>query len=415
MNVTMKYFFLACLLTWPIIGHAKEWRGIVPLHSTRADVERSLGPASKDSNNVVTRHETKDEEVRVQYSTGEPCGTGWPGIWRIPAGTVVTISVYPKEEVRFTELLLDESRYKKTDNEGHGPPYVYYTNEEEGIQYEVTQGLVMAIRYLPASRDNHLRCPTGNAGPIPTSFNARGWRDIVPLQSTRPEVERLLGQPRLLGGVNTYDFTNETVDIFYLKRSCRIDSQGWNVPVNTVTSVRIEPKKKVRLSETQWDLSKFRKEPGSFDNPSYFLFINEEDGLTLSAFGDVLEAYSYGPRRSDRGKRCPNYSVAEEQRLRNCDPITFLVECSSEEITVGQPVSCHAWFGAAPLNFSPTIQWSVSNDASFVPDGKGIKVSARNSKARTILVVGEVKSPNICMRSSSIALRVRAKDRATKP
>jgi hypothetical protein len=243
---------------------------------------------------------------------------------------------------------------------------------------------------------------------------AQAWRQIRPLRTSRRQVERLLGQPKVIGGVSTYDFTSETVSIFYQKRSCRIDSQGWNVRVNTVTSVQIKPKKKIRLSETQWDLSKFRKEQGSFDNPSYLLFRNEEDGITLSAFDDVLESYSYGPKRSDRAKRCPNYSVAEEKRLRDCDPIVFLIACSSEEMTIGQPVFCHLEFDSTPDNFSPTIDWSVSKNASLVRDGKGILVSARNSKARTILVIGEVKSPNICMRSSSITLQVKTKSKGNK-
>lgn len=235
---------------------------------------------------------------------------------------------------------------------------------------------------------------------------AQAWRQIRPLRTSRKQVEKLLGRPKIVGGVSTYDFANETVGVFYLKRSCRIDPQGWNVPVSTVTSVRIELKKKIRLSETQWDLSKFRKEPGSFDNPSYLLFVNEEDGVTLSVFDNVLEAYSYGPRRSDQAKRCLGYSVAEEQRLRDCMPYLFFVECSSEGISIGQPVSCSARF-EAPLGFSPTIDWSVSKNASFVRDGEGIRVSARNPKARIILVTGRVTSPNICTKTATTALHVR--------
>src|SRR6266853_2679177 len=146
---------------------------------------------------------------------------------------------------------------------------------------------------------------------------AQAWRQIRPLRTSRKQVQRLLGHPKVVGAVSTYDFANEKISVFYLKHSCRFDPQGWNLPANIVTSVRIEPKKRMRLSETKWDLSKFRKEPGAFDNPSYSLFVNEGDGVTLSVIDDVLEAYSYVPRRSDKTKRCPEYSVAEEQRLRD--------------------------------------------------------------------------------------------------
>src|SRR5438067_13503857 len=84
---------------------------------------------------------------------------------------------------------------------------------------------------------------------------AQAWRQIQPLRTSRKQVERLLGRPKMIGGVDTYDFTDEKVSIFYSKRSCGVYSQGWNVRVNTVTSVQIEPKKKTLLSETPWDLS----------------------------------------------------------------------------------------------------------------------------------------------------------------
>lgn len=238
---------------------------------------------------------------------------------------------------------------------------------------------------------------------------AQAWRQIRPLRTSRKQVEKVLGRPKVIGGVSSFDFANETIDVFYLKRSCRFERQGWNVPVDTVTSVRIAPKKKVRLSETQWDLSKFRKELGSFDNPSHSLFVNEEDGVTLSVIDGVLDSYSFGPRRRDKKKRCPGYSIAEEQRLRDCMPIVLLVECSSEEISIVRPVSCRARFVSAPLDFSPTIDWSVSKNASFVREGQEIKVSIKNSNARTIFVTGRVTSPNICWRVASAPLHVEQK------
>jgi len=147
------------LLVIASLADAKEWHGIVPLHSSRADVERILGPAKDPTKEHVSKHETENEEVTVEYSTGLPCGAGWPGVWRVPRGTVINIIVHPKKELRFADLHLDERQYKKTDNEGHGPPYFYYTDEKEGIQYEVIQGLVMTTTYFHAAKDNNLRCP----------------------------------------------------------------------------------------------------------------------------------------------------------------------------------------------------------------------------------------------------------------
>ena len=45
----------------------------------------------------------------------------------------------------------------------------YYTNEGEGIQYEVVQGVVRAITYFPASGDERLRCSVAPKPPCPTN------------------------------------------------------------------------------------------------------------------------------------------------------------------------------------------------------------------------------------------------------
>src|ERR1700737_317169 len=42
------------------------------------------------------------------------------------------------------------------------------------------------------------------------------------------------------------------------------------------------PKKKRILSDLKLDLSKFTKEPGDYDVPSHFYYINELDGFSIS-------------------------------------------------------------------------------------------------------------------------------------
>ena len=143
------------------LSHGKEWNGIAPLHSTRADVERLLGPPVERDNELMSVYKLEREVVVVEYAAGPPCGTDGFHIWQVPRGTVLSIRVAPKAQLLFPDLHLDVSKYKVTDG-GHVPGYSYYTDETEGIQYEVTQGLVMNITYFPAAKDNHLRC----AGPV---------------------------------------------------------------------------------------------------------------------------------------------------------------------------------------------------------------------------------------------------------
>lgn len=61
---------IAILIIGPFVTvvKAKEWRGIVPLRSTRADVERLLGDDSEKK--PLTTYQTKQEAVSVLYASG---------------------------------------------------------------------------------------------------------------------------------------------------------------------------------------------------------------------------------------------------------------------------------------------------------------------------------------------------------
>ena len=55
-----------------------------------------------------------------------------------------------------------------------------------------------------------------------------GWRGIVPLHSTRLDVERLIGSPMRPGGI-TYDLQTERVNVGYSHGGCE-KGEEWNVP-----------------------------------------------------------------------------------------------------------------------------------------------------------------------------------------
>jgi hypothetical protein len=132
--------------------YAQGWRGIVPLHSTRADVERLLGPATGE---CKCFYQTGDELLRVEYARTR-C-KGYPSGWSVSAETVLEFSVRPERERPFSELRLDESKYEKAYDDAL---FTYYASRDEGIQYTVShQGVVTNTRYIPSSRDSRLRCP----------------------------------------------------------------------------------------------------------------------------------------------------------------------------------------------------------------------------------------------------------------
>src|SRR4026207_1897071 len=79
-------------------------------------------------------------------------------------------------------------------------------------------------------------------------LQAPGWRGIIPLQSTRAEVEALIGPPVQPNG-RTYDLKNERVNIVYANGGCNNRAVEWNVPPDTVISITVYPQSEVRVSD----------------------------------------------------------------------------------------------------------------------------------------------------------------------
>ena len=150
-------FLFSTLLAVPG-AEAKGWRGIVPLHSTRADVERLLGPPTEQRTEYSVLYRTENETLIISYARGLPCGIGEKySQWRVPRGTVERIFITPNMGSPLSQLKIDESKYKKSSG-GHRPEDIYYTNDEEGESLRVFMNEVMDITYSPAASDAHLGC-----------------------------------------------------------------------------------------------------------------------------------------------------------------------------------------------------------------------------------------------------------------
>jgi hypothetical protein len=153
-QAVLASFFLVLLTAFS--AEAKAWRGIVPLQSTRKDVESVLG-VSADPCSCI--YKTNSEVVMIEYAR-QPCSEN-PNGWNVPVDTVVKINVSPKEPPRFSALGIDPLTYKRTKD--LHTPAVYYSNDEEGVMYQVSEaGTVEMAVYQPSASDAMLRC--GEAG-----------------------------------------------------------------------------------------------------------------------------------------------------------------------------------------------------------------------------------------------------------
>jgi hypothetical protein len=159
MRSFFKILLLCCAFASAAGAHAQGWKGIVPLHSTRADVERLLGPGGGD---CKCWYDFEDDHVRLDYAKA-PC-EGYPSGWNVPADTVLTVTVYPERERQLSEFVLDQSKY---DKDYEDTPVVHYSSREQGVQYSVIpqsptgdlKNVISSIHYVPSSKDSRLRCP----------------------------------------------------------------------------------------------------------------------------------------------------------------------------------------------------------------------------------------------------------------
>jgi hypothetical protein len=158
----MKRPFLISLLfifVYVFSSTAKEWCGIVPLHSTRADVERllKLKPVRCGGNACI--YDLPDKTVFALYTREPTCrNDDATTSWKVPADTVIEITVNFKTPQPFSALDVDISKYDRApDPELKG--LVYLSDYAEGVRMETSGDTVRAITYYAAKKDDDLRCP----------------------------------------------------------------------------------------------------------------------------------------------------------------------------------------------------------------------------------------------------------------
>jgi hypothetical protein len=152
----LKIFWAPTILIFCFAAssQAQGWRGIRPLHSTREDVERLIGPPMQPTGGT---YDLKGERVNIGYSDAR-CTKGWPYGWNVPAGTVTAITISQQPRPKLAELPIDISKSKKyVDPSG----VIHYNNDDEGLSVAVDPNdyEVRVIEYYPAASDDHLRCP----------------------------------------------------------------------------------------------------------------------------------------------------------------------------------------------------------------------------------------------------------------
>lgn len=159
-----------------------------------------------------------------------------------------------------------------------------------------------------------------------------GWRGIAPLRSKRADVEAMFGQAT---GAYRSSYYLKDMNLFfdYSSGNCENGGSGdWNIDPDTVIWITIYPKIKPKLSDLNVDESKFEKRQYLGDS---LLYVNAEEGLSMSVDDGTVMSFVYGPTSRDETLRCPGYdgvyyssSLPKELRPRLLERLNQYAEYS---------------------------------------------------------------------------------------
>jgi hypothetical protein len=151
-------------------------------------------------------------------------------------------------------------------------------------------------------------------------------RGIRPLQSTREDVQRLLGPPHeiLRSGRSVYVLKEKSVIVEFSTGEC--DNAGineWKAPLNTVTTVTVNPKTERVVTALHLDTKKYTKVVDK-NLPQHSFYINEKEGERIEVYKEKVIGFYYEPTAKDSPVRCANSLAARCARGEIiCDPRVF--------------------------------------------------------------------------------------------
>jgi hypothetical protein len=139
---------------------------------------------------------------------------------------------------------------------------------------------------------------------------AKQWRGIEPLHSTRLDVERLLGSKIVRCGASSciYDLGEEIVFVLYSTgATCSNDGATtmWKVPPGTVIEIGVHFKEDKSLSQLGMDLSKFQKVEDQH-LPGWIYYVNLEEGVRVEGGLRTASGVTYFQSAKDNYLRCPS-------------------------------------------------------------------------------------------------------------
>lgn len=147
--------------------------------------------------------------------------------------------------------------------------------------------------------------------PVFPTQEIRGWQGLIPLHSRRADVERLLGRSR--DPCNCiYETQEEFIHFDYATSPCKGSLPGWNVPVDTVLSIKVRPKKDLKFSELGIDEGRYTK---NYNDAMATYYTDNERGISYAVTeSGLVNSITYIPTLSDNALRCHGWPLLSNRQ-----------------------------------------------------------------------------------------------------
>lgn len=286
----------------------KGWKGIVPLVTKKTEVENKIGKPYRIGNPKTMGHsihfyETAKGTIYIKYSTARCQNNGGKtGSFDVPIDTVVEYRVFPKQELKFSDLKLSIKKYSKFYEQSDFTDFSY-KNDDDGIEITTKKkGGIEYIYYIdfaPRIKNiNYRECKSNLSLEV-----EKGIEGIIPFKSNRTDVEKLFGKPN---DYDRYEKEDANIHFTYSTEPCQKDDLGrgdYNIPKDTVLRYQIYLHKPLKFSELKYDAKRYVQNPDidtTYENKKDGILILTEKRNGSEYVGSVI----YNPPKHIENLKC---------------------------------------------------------------------------------------------------------------
>ena len=129
------------------------------------------------------------------------------------------------------------------------------------------------------------------------------WRGLMPLKSTRRDVEQLIGKASWSqGSTFIYELACGRLNVVYSKGSCKLTQvQRWNVPQDVLIKMEFAPGSLIRVKDLNLPTDHYTRQQ-QLHPQNWVEYRNKEDGILINALldkkGDTVAVITYQPTRT---------------------------------------------------------------------------------------------------------------------